>query len=120
MTLIDIAKKRGQIERAREYYLAAIQSNPSLSEPYVALGNLEMRNKSYDNAAEQFAKAIERGDNKIEIHYNRVLALILDRRYHGAKEALKNAYKVHPLSEQLNDLLYRLAKEAKSINSDSR
>lgn len=108
-----IAEQRGQADKARQSYLAAIRSEPSSAEPCVALGNFEMGNRVFSQAAEQFAKAIELGDRRVEVYYNYVLALMQDGKYEKAKFALKEAFRNHPLNEQLNGLLYRLATEAK-------
>lgn len=106
-----IAEQRAKADKAREYYLAAIRSSPSSLEPRLALGNLELENRFFGQAAEQIAKAIELGDRRVEIYYNYVLALMSESKYDKATVALKEAFRNYPLNEELNSLLYRLSKE---------
>lgn len=106
-----IAEKQGQLDKAREYYMRAIESDLLSPEPHVSLANLELKNRQYEKSAEHYSQAIKLGDNKLQVHYNHVLSLLLNQHYPQALSALKNAFRHHPLNTNLNSLLETLAAE---------
>ena len=57
-TLGNIAHSRGDIEKAREYYLKAIEIDPDYAEAHANLGNLAAQAKQWSEAAEYYQKAI--------------------------------------------------------------
>ncbi|MBN2375466.1 MAG: tetratricopeptide repeat protein [Sedimentisphaerales bacterium] len=106
----SVAKQLGDIEKAREAFLAAAKlSDPAeQSETWLALGELEMGEGNFPAAAEYFSRAIELGQRSLAVHYNYVLALTKAEKFFEAKVALKQAFVDYPLEERLNLLLERL------------
>jgi tetratricopeptide (TPR) repeat protein len=101
----------GRLDEAQAHYNSAVKKNPASIEALVALADLQIKNKSYTEAAGNLAKAITLGDNRPQVHYNYILALMNDDET-SVKAALKTALAEHPSDEQLNRLLDRYIKQA--------
>jgi len=125
----SVAKQLGDIEKAREALLAAAKMSGAQilaqqdeqvkdqqqgqgwgqrSEPWLALGELEMGEGDFAAAADYFSRAIELGQRNLAVHYNYVLALMKAEKFAQAKVALKQAFEDYPLDERLNSLLESL------------
>jgi tetratricopeptide (TPR) repeat protein len=102
----------GRLDEAQAHYNSAVKKNPASIEALVALADLQIKNKSYTEAAGNLAKAITLGDNRPQIHYNYILALMNNNDETSVKAALKTALAEHPSDEQLNRLLDRYIKQA--------
>jgi tetratricopeptide (TPR) repeat protein len=107
-----IITEAGRLDEARAHYNSAVKKNPASAEALVALADLQIKNKSYTEAAGNLAKAIALGDNRPQVHYNYILAMMNDNNEAGVKAALKTALAEHPSDEQLNRLLDRYIKQA--------
>ncbi|MBL7152747.1 MAG: tetratricopeptide repeat protein [Phycisphaerae bacterium] len=100
-----IAAERDSFDKAKLHYQAAIEKNPSSAETFVALADLQMKNRHYSDAAVHFAEAIALGDNRPQVHYNHILALMHQADSDLAKAAIKTALAEHPSDKQLTRLL---------------
>jgi len=107
-----VIAEAGRLDEARAHYNSAVKKNPASAEALVVLADLQIKNKSYTEAADNLAKAIALGDNRPQVHYNYVLALMNDKDEKSIKAALKTALAEHPSDEQLNRLLDRYIKRA--------
>ena len=112
MYLGHIAAKRGDFDKARLHYIAAADKNPTAAEAFVALANLKMKNGQYDDAAAHFAEAIELGDNRAVVYYNRILALMREGDMARTRAALKAAIAEHPSDKGLLRLLDQCVENA--------
>jgi tetratricopeptide (TPR) repeat protein len=102
-----IAAERDSFERAQLQYQAAIGKNPTSAEGFLALANLQMKNQEYAGAAANFAEAFRLGDNRPQVHYNRIRALMRQHNNEQTEAALKTALAEHPSDEWLLRLLDR-------------
>jgi tetratricopeptide (TPR) repeat protein len=106
-----VTAEAGRLDEARAHYNSAAQKNPTSAEALVALADLQIKNQSYTDAAKNLAKAIALGDNRPQVHYNYILALMNDSNETNIRTALKTALADHPSDEQLNRLLDRYIKQ---------
>jgi tetratricopeptide (TPR) repeat protein len=106
-----VTTEAGRLDEARKHYNSAVKKNPTSAEALVALADLQIKNQSYTKAAENLAKAIELGDNRPQVHYNHILALMNDKNETSVITALKTALAEYPSDEQLNRLLDRHIKQ---------
>lgn len=106
-----VTAEAGHLDEARSHYNSAVKKNPTSTEALVALADLQIRNKNYTEAAENLAKAIALGDNRPQVHYNYILALMNDSDEASLRTALKTALAGHPSDERLNRLLDRYIKQ---------
>lgn len=111
MYLGHVTAEAGHLDEARTYFNSAVKKNPTSVEALVALADLQLRNKSYAEAAENLAKAIALGDNRPQAHYNYIVALMNDNDEMSIKASLKSALAENPSDEQLNRLLDRYIKQ---------
>ena len=106
-----VTVEAGRPDDALTHYNSAVKKNPASVEALVALADLQIKNNSYTEAAENLAKAIKLGDNRPQVHYNYILALMSDNDEISVKTAIKTALAEHPSDEQLNRLLDRYIKQ---------
>lgn len=93
---------------AEKHYRTALAKRPSSTEALLALAQLEMREERFKEAAAHFARVIQLGDGRSEVHYNHVLSLLRwPGQEGGAKTALKAALAQHPNAPLLQRLLDR-------------
>lgn len=102
-----VTAKTGRPAEAEAYYKTAIEKNPKSIEGLVALADLQMKTKNYAGAAENLAKAISRGDNRPQVHYNYVFSMMYGQDDAEIRHGLKAALAEHPSDEQINRLLDR-------------
>lgn len=107
-----VIAEAGRLDEARAHYNSAVKKNPASVEALVALADLQIKNKSYTEAAGNLAKAIALGDNRPQVHYNYILALMNGNNEASVKAAIKTALAEHPSDEQLSRLLDRYVKQA--------
>jgi tetratricopeptide (TPR) repeat protein len=100
-----VAAQAGRPDEAQTHYSAAVAKNPASVEGLVALADLQIKSKHHAQAAANLAKAIARGDNRPQVHYNYILALMNVKDEAGVRAALKVALAEHPADERLNRLL---------------
>jgi Flp pilus assembly protein TadD len=105
-----VIAEAGRLDEARAHYNSAVKKNPASIEALVALADLQIKNKSYTEAAGNLAKAIVLGDNRSQVHYNYILAL-MNGNETSVKAAFKTALAEHPSDDQLNRLLDRYIKQ---------
>lgn len=106
-----VSNEAGRLDEARAHYNSAVKKNPMSVEALVSLADLQIKNQNYTDAAKNLAKAIALGDNRPQVHYNYILALMNDNNEASIKAALKTALAEHPTDEQLNRLLDRYIKQ---------
>lgn len=106
-----VAAQQGDFDKARLHYKTAIEKKPTVTEAFVALANLQMKSRQYNDAAAYFAKAIQLGDNRPLVHYNHILALMRQADVEQAKAALKRALAEHPSQRNLLRLLDQCVEE---------
>ena len=94
-----------RFDEAQAHYATAIEKNPSSVEGLVALTDLQIRSERHAEAAANLAKAIALGDNRPQVHYNYILALMKGKDEMCIRAALKVALAEHPSDERLNRLL---------------
>ena len=102
-----VAAQRGDANEALLHYGAAIEKDPTAVEAFVALVDLQMKNRRYKDAAAHLAKAIELGDNRPLVHHNLILAFMRQTDMERAVAALKDALAEHPSDAGLLSLLDR-------------
>jgi len=104
----------GRLAEAQVHYKAAVEKNPKSVEGLVALADLQMKTENHAEAAENLAKAITLGDNRPQVHYNYIIALMHGENDTRIRSALKAAIAEHPSDEQLNRLLDRYIRQTVS------
>jgi tetratricopeptide (TPR) repeat protein len=100
-----------RLAEAQVHYKAAVEKNPKSVEGLVALADLQMKTEDHADAAENLAKAIALGDNRPQVHYNYIVALMHGEDDTVIRSALKVAIAEHPSDEQLSRLLDRYIKQ---------
>ena len=100
-----VVAEAGRLAEAEAHYRAAIEKNPKSVEGLVALADLQMKTKHHPDAAGNLSKAIALGDNRPQVHYNYIVALINDKDDARLRSALKAAIAEHPSDEPLSRLL---------------
>ena len=106
-----VIAETGRLSEARAHFKAAVEKNPKSVEGLVALADLQMKTENHAAAAENLAKAIALGDNRPQVHYNYIIAL-MHGDGPGTRPALKAALAEHPSDEQIKILLERYIKQA--------
>jgi tetratricopeptide (TPR) repeat protein len=101
----------GRLNEAQAHYSAAVEKNPTSVEALVALADLQIKSERYAEAAANLAKAVALGDNRPQVYYNYVLALMNGDNETNVQAALEAALAEHPSDEQLNRLLDRYIKQ---------
>ncbi len=100
-----IAASKGDLATARAEYRTAIDADATDPRGCVDLAELLLDAGEYEAAAEQFAAALRRGDNRSAVHYNRVLSLLRAKKCEAAVDALKEALRDRPLDARIRSLL---------------
>ena len=96
--------KAGKLEEAERFYRAILQSQPSHPDANHNLGVLAVSVNKADVALPLFKTAIE-ANPKIELYWlSYIDALIKEKQFHSAKQALKQAEKQGVAAEKLNIL----------------
>jgi len=106
-----VTVEAGRPDDALTHYNSAVKKNPASTEALIALADLQIKNNSYTAAAGNLAKAVKLGDNRPQVHYNYILALMNHNDEISVKTAIKTALAEHPSDEQLNRLLDRYIKQ---------
>ena len=106
----QIAAQNHDVEAARRNYLAAARIDPNSPEPYVLLADCQMKHDFYAPAAENFAQALQKGENSVAVLYNYILTLMKMEKFTMVKTVLKQALEIHPAQTQFNSLLEHLAR----------
>ena len=109
-----VVAEAGRLDEAMEHYRAAVEKSPASVEGLVALADLQIKRERHAEAAANLAKAVALGDNRPQVHYNYILALMNGRDEASIRAALKAALAEHPSDEQLNRLLDRHIKQTVS------
>ncbi|HEC03928.1 MAG TPA: tetratricopeptide repeat protein [Phycisphaerales bacterium] len=106
-----VVTEAGRLAEAQAHYAAAVEKNPTSAEALVALAGLQIKTNRHADAAENLAKAVALGDNRPQVHYNYILALMKGADGIRVGEALKAALAEHPSDEQLGRLLNRYVEQ---------
>ena len=109
-----VVAEAGRLDEAMKHYRAAVEKSPASVEGLVALADLQIKRERHAEAAANLAKAVALGDNRPQVHYNYILALMNGRDEASIRAALKAALAEHPSDEQLNRLLDRHIKQTVS------
>jgi len=103
-----IARAQDDLQKAEHHYKAALRREPTSTEALLALAQLQMGQRRYDQAATHFAKAIALGRKSPQVYYNHVLALLhTPDQARQTEAALKAALAHHPADPPLQQLLDR-------------
>lgn len=103
-----IAAEQADPLAAGRHFEAALTKKPNSIDALLALAQLQMSQKRYDEAATHFARAIELGRKEPQVHHNHILALLhTPGRAREVKAALKAALAQHPADRSLQQLLDR-------------
>lgn len=114
-----IATEASQLEQARQHFQATLAKAPTAVEAILALAQLEMQQQHYEQAATHFAEAIRIGDERPQVHYNHVLALLrVPEATEQVETALKTALARHPSDVKLKQLLDRYVDPRTAKQSD--
>jgi len=100
-----VMTETGRFDKALAHYGAAVEKNPASVEASVALADLQIKSGRHTQAAANLAKAIALGDNRPQVHYNYILALMNGKDQTSVRAALKAALAEYPSDERLNRLL---------------
>lgn len=107
-----VITEAGRLDEAQAHYRAAVEKNPTSVEGLVALADLQIKRKLHAEAAANLAKAIALGDNRPQVHYNYILALMNVKDEASVRAALKASLAEHPTDERLNRLLNQHIEQA--------
>jgi len=110
-----LAVQSSDVNEALLHYGAAVEKKPSGVEAYVAMADLQMKANRFKDAAALLAKAIELGDDRVIVHYNRILALMRRPDMKQAESALKIALAEHPADENILGLLDRWVEKSTAL-----
>ena len=100
-----VAFEKGNLDKAQLHYNSAVEKNPSSVESVLSLANIQMKSKIYVDASNNFAKAIKLGDNRPQVYYNYISALMNGNDKKRIIAAFKEALAEHPSDTQLIRLL---------------
>ncbi|HEX3033829.1 MAG TPA: tetratricopeptide repeat protein [Thermodesulfobacteriota bacterium] len=90
--------KKGDIDKAKEYYLKALEIKPAFPYTHNELGKLYMSIGKDLEAIEEFRKAINGFDRYDEAHYNLALAYLRTGKREAACESFKKVVEISPES----------------------
>ena len=107
----SIFAEKKSFEQAMNCYRSAIVKNYKSIESYEALAELEIKNNLYSNAAGNLLKAIELGDNRSQVYYNYLFALVKEGDSDKIKAAFKTAFAEYPSSTSIRHLLNQYIKD---------
>lgn len=107
-----IAVEADQPEKAERHFKEALAENQSSTEVLLALAQLQMKEKQFEAAAAHFARVLQLGDQRSQVHYNCILALLgAPEKAQQAKAALKVALARFPADVQIQQLLNRYVRQ---------
>ena len=106
----QIASAQGDGTEARKAFTDAQAKMPDSPQPSIVLGNLELRESSWENAARAFQEALKRGAADSSIWYDLVFAWVKAGRRVEAIQALKEAFHHFPQDDRLRGLLHEIEK----------
>jgi len=114
-----IAVEENRPQEAEQHFQTALAKVPTSVAVLLALAQLEMRQQQYEEAATYFASVIESGDERPQVYYNHVLALLhRPAKAEQAKAALKAALARHPSDAPLQQLLDRYIRQRTAKPND--
>jgi tetratricopeptide (TPR) repeat protein len=103
-----ILNQQGRSDAAAVDFGKAIALWPSLGDPYVNMGAVLIKQKSYEEALVQINKGMERGASFPQVaYYDRALALEQLGRYQEAYSDYKKALEIEPNFPQASEQLKR-------------
>ena len=106
-----VIAEAGRLAEAQVHYSDAVEKNPTSVESLVAVADLQIRGKQHADAAENLAKAIALGDNRTQVHYNYIVAIMNGKDDTRVRSALQAALAENPSDEQLSHLLDRYVQQ---------
>ncbi|MFQ5441645.1 MAG: tetratricopeptide repeat protein [Thermodesulfobacteriota bacterium] len=93
MRLASIYESRGEKEAALAQYRYAALADTSDPEPYFAMGNLNLKDKKYGEAEDQYKKAIARSPGEARFYNNLAWLYMETGRLEKARAAIGEALK---------------------------
>ncbi|MGH7808278.1 MAG: tetratricopeptide repeat protein, partial [Thermodesulfobacteriota bacterium] len=90
--------RKGDIDKAKEYYEQALQINPAFVFTHNELGKLYMATGKQQEGIEEFKRAVEGYDLYDEAHYNLALAYLKVGKREEACESFQKVSKISPNS----------------------
>lgn len=88
--------KKGDIEKAKEYYQKSLEINPAFVYTRNELGKLYLSTGKVSDAIEEFRKAVDGYDLYDEAHYNLALAYLKLARIEDACKSFKRVVEISP------------------------
>ena len=119
LNLGHIAMAENRPEEAERHFKTALAKASTCSQALLALAQLEMEQRRYEQAATHFAAAIEAGDERPQVYRNHLLALLhMPEKGERTKTAIKAALARHPSNVPLQQLLDRYLRRTDPAQED--
>lgn len=100
----------GDLQRAIQQHLLAIQSDPKEVQSYINLIQLYARVGEPDKAVEAYHKAVAINPNRADCYYNYGVLMFKQRKFADAEKAMQKAIQINPYYADAHDSLgYLLA-----------
>ncbi|MCP5103220.1 MAG: tetratricopeptide repeat protein, partial [bacterium] len=90
------ARYKKDLDSAVEYFNNAVELNPDLAEPHIALGNIYRKQQKFDEAREHYREALMRDDQEVDAYKGLAILFIERREFENALSAYKDAVGADP------------------------
>jgi len=98
-------RQLGNLDRAIESYLKAIEMNPNTMESYYNLGNAHLEKKEYSLAAHYYLKSLELDPKFLRAYYNLGIAYFNLKEYKKSLESFDQVQKLDPLFPGIKEMI---------------
>jgi tetratricopeptide (TPR) repeat protein len=109
--LAGIEMQQGRLDEAYTYYVHLLDRDPNCIRARIGLAELHMTRDQYRNAADDWARLLELGDDRIEIHIRRLTALLQGGDLLATQAALESALAEYPAHDSLQRLLEQFVQQ---------
>ena len=113
-----IANVRGELDRAIDFYIKAIEDNPFSPEQYIQLAEIYHDKKDFKRALDTLEDGIKVNPGSFELLLKAGLYFYQHGLYSDAEKRIKEAIKIEPDSKDAKDIL-RLLENVRVINTGS-
>lgn len=100
--------KKGQLDKAEQFYLKAASSHPGDAKIYARLGLLYLQQKNYSDAIEALKVAVKIDKYNPSRHYNLALAYSGNKDVQKAISCVREAITLDPVTQKYRQLLEQL------------
>ena len=100
--------KKGQLEKAAQFFLKAASSHPGDAKIYARLGLLYLQQKNYSDAIEALKVAVKIDKYNPSRHYNLALAYSGNKDVQKAISCVREAITLDPVTQKYRQLLEQL------------